>query len=307
MFVITTHGGLYPSILDRTGLLCCLLAAIVHDFEHTGFTNDYLINTEHPIAMTYNNKAPQENHHVAAALQLLVQPEFNFLEGFGWEARLAIRRRVIDMVLATDMKAHMDIMAQFQHQLHPAEKVTHEAGSSSHQSNAKAAPLSMDSHCDPVPEQVSIALQMAIKVADVAHLAAAFPVHYRWVKCLEEEFFLQGDHEAAQELAVTRFMDRQQQGVSQSQAGFFEVIALPMFMTFVHVFPCCQPMLELVLSNYEDWRSLNDVRLAQRPAPIWHMKPVVADRKRKHSTFYESATSSSANDDSLMFSSWNRV
>ena len=62
-------------------------------------------------------------------------------------------------------------------------------------------------------------MQMAIKVADVGHLAACFPVHYRWVKCLEEEFFMQGDREAAADMPITRFMDRSQAGVSKSQVS----------------------------------------------------------------------------------------
>ncbi|KAK9817088.1 hypothetical protein WJX72_009400 [[Myrmecia] bisecta] len=287
MFKIATSGGLYPGVLDRTGLLCCLLAAIVHDFEHTGLTNDYLISSEHPIAVMYNNKAPQENHHVAAAFALLASPEFNFLEGFSRAERAAIRRRVIDMVLATDMKAHMDITAAFQEKLQvPRETRTGWVGPSRAAQvklppppplSAFAVHVPLESYCDPTnPEQVSMALQMAIKVADVAHLAAAFPVHYRWVKCLEEEFFLQGEREAAQALPITRFMDRAQAGVSKSQVGFFEVIALPMFSTFVKVFPDCKPLLDLALANYEDWRSLNNDSEA-----AWHRRAVLAERKRK--------------------------
>ncbi|KAK9816903.1 hypothetical protein WJX72_006945 [[Myrmecia] bisecta] len=302
MFKIATSGGLYPGVLDRTGLLCCLLAAIVHDFEHTGLTNDYLINTEHPYALKYNDKAPQENHHVAAAFALLASPEFNFLEGFSRAERTAIRRRVIDMVLATDMKAHMEIMAQFQETLRlPRENRAGWMGRARSRVSASplvsafaicAAPATLsappESYCNTsIPEHVTLALQMAIKVADVSHLAAAFPVHYRWVKCLEEEFFLQGEHEAAQALPVTRFMDRTQAGVSKSQVGFFEVIALPMFSSFVKVFPDCQPLLDLALANYEDWRGLNNDSEA-----AWHQRAVVADRKRKRNvTFCQPPTS----------------
>jgi len=33
-----------------------LLATICHDFKHTGFSNNYLINLKHSIAITYNGK-----------------------------------------------------------------------------------------------------------------------------------------------------------------------------------------------------------------------------------------------------------
>ena len=54
---------------------------IVHDFEHGGLTNDFLINTGEGLALLYNDKAPLENHHLAAAFALLRQPDCNFMQG----------------------------------------------------------------------------------------------------------------------------------------------------------------------------------------------------------------------------------
>ena len=34
-----------------------------------------------PLALRYNDKAPMENHHLAAAFSLLSRPEYNFLAG----------------------------------------------------------------------------------------------------------------------------------------------------------------------------------------------------------------------------------
>jgi 3'5'-cyclic nucleotide phosphodiesterase len=53
---------------------------MVHDYEHGGLTNDFLINTSAPLALTYNDKAPLENHHVSAAFLLLAEPSCNFLD-----------------------------------------------------------------------------------------------------------------------------------------------------------------------------------------------------------------------------------
>jgi hypothetical protein len=60
--------------------------------------------------------------------------------------------------------------------------------------------------------------QVALKVADVGHLAAPWDVHTRWVACLEEEFFRQGDREKALNLAVSPLMDRCKDGITKSQA-----------------------------------------------------------------------------------------
>ena len=37
------------------------------------------IKTLHPLAVTYNDQSPLENHHHAAAVRLLLQPEYRYL------------------------------------------------------------------------------------------------------------------------------------------------------------------------------------------------------------------------------------
>ena len=37
------------------------------------------IKTAHPLAITYNDQSPLENHHHAAAVRLLLQPEYRYL------------------------------------------------------------------------------------------------------------------------------------------------------------------------------------------------------------------------------------
>ena len=53
-------------------------AALVHDFEHLGVNNDYLIKSFHPLAVMYNDISPLENHHVAAAVRVMLRPECMF-------------------------------------------------------------------------------------------------------------------------------------------------------------------------------------------------------------------------------------
>ena len=62
--------------------------------------------------------------------------------------------------------------------------------------------------------------QIAMKCADLGHLAAPCQVHKRWVNDLKEEFFRQGDAERERGMKVSALMDRQNEaagGVSKSQ------------------------------------------------------------------------------------------
>ena len=60
---------------------------------------------------------------------------------------------------------------------------------------------------------------MAMKCADLGHLASAENVHLKWVSLLEEEFFRQGDLEKARNYPVSPLMDRQGPGITMSQPG----------------------------------------------------------------------------------------
>jgi len=48
------------------------------------------------------------------------------------------------------------------------------------------------------------------------------------VRCLEEEFYRQGDREKAAQLPVSPLFDRAKPGVTKSQVGFFDVVVLPL-------------------------------------------------------------------------------
>ena len=55
-------------------------AAAVHDYEHEGLNNDFLVKTAHPLAITYSDQSPLEHHHVAAATRVFVEPDCQYLD-----------------------------------------------------------------------------------------------------------------------------------------------------------------------------------------------------------------------------------
>jgi hypothetical protein len=50
------------------------LVQILHDFQHGGLSNDFLVQSSDPLALLYNDRSPLENHHVSAGTRLMAQP-----------------------------------------------------------------------------------------------------------------------------------------------------------------------------------------------------------------------------------------
>jgi hypothetical protein len=82
----------------------------------------------------------------------------------------------------------------------------------------------------------------------------SWDLHLRWVLKLEEEFFHQGDRERDLGFSVSFLMDRGKPGVRESQQGFFDDVALPLFTAFAKAAPAAEPLLARVLANSQRWQ-----------------------------------------------------
>ena len=94
---------------------------------------------------------------------------------------------------------------------------------------------------------------MAMKCADLGHLASAESVHLKWVTLLEEEMFRQGDLEKAKGYPVSPLMDRDKPGITTSQPGFFNMIVLPLFTALTAALPMTEPLMQQVRANHQMW------------------------------------------------------
>ena len=69
--------------IPKMDLFCLIVGASVHDLGHLGVNNDFLINSKHPRATTYNDKAVNENFHISRAFELArTMPGCDIFEGF---------------------------------------------------------------------------------------------------------------------------------------------------------------------------------------------------------------------------------
>ncbi|DBA92091.1 hypothetical protein WJX77_006602 [Trebouxia sp. C0004] len=250
MHTLLTLGGLASRMDDELIMLAGYLSAICHDLDHKGVNNDFLIKTSNPLAIQYNDLSPLENHHVSQTFRLLQRDDCGLLRHLSKDKLVRLRKLMIDMVLGTDMKQHCTIIARFQTVL--------QVKLHSHvMATAVATPASADGQGIKFedPADRSMLLQMALKCADLGHLAAPWAVHQRWVAGLEEELFRQGDNEKQLHMLVSPLMDRSKGGITKSQVGFFDVVAMPLFRSWCAVLTDARPMLRAVEDNRRKWKT----------------------------------------------------
>mmetsp|Transcript_33254 Transcript_33254/g.105273 ORF Transcript_33254/g.105273 Transcript_33254/m.105273 type:complete len:562 (-) Transcript_33254:99-1784(-) len=255
MHALLEHGGiaevaaaawLGPSASEGSGgvqllRMACLLAAAVHDYEHLGVSNDFLVATSHDRALRYNGKQVNEQHHVEAAFALLQQPECDFLASLPKGDFHQLHRLVIGLVLGTDMATNGSTIKLFNEAVRCC---TADGGQP-----AAFVPST--------PEDAVLLLQVAMKCADVGHLTLDWEVHLQWVRVLEDEFFAQGDREKALGLpSVSFLMDREKPGASETQVGFFKHCALPLFDALAQAVPATATMLRGAEANLARWQEI---------------------------------------------------
>jgi len=60
-------AGNIRKYLKKHDMLAVITACLIHDFEHPGYSNQFVIRTKHPLAIRYSDQSVLENHHLAAA------------------------------------------------------------------------------------------------------------------------------------------------------------------------------------------------------------------------------------------------
>ncbi|XP_039182239.1 calcium/calmodulin-dependent 3',5'-cyclic nucleotide phosphodiesterase 1A-like isoform X3 [Crotalus tigris] len=200
---IMLHTGMMQWFTDLE-ILAIFFSSIIHDYEHTGTTNHFHIETRSKTALLYNDRSVLENHHLSAAFRLLQDRETNILGNLTKDEWRELRRMVINIVLSTDMSHHFQQIKIMKHILQCLQLVDR-------------------THKDKI-------MSFLVHVADISHPAKPWELHHRWSEALLEEFFEQGDKEAEMGLPISSLCDRRTTNIAESQIGFIDVIGKPAFV-----------------------------------------------------------------------------
>ncbi|KAI3377140.1 hypothetical protein L3Q82_000332 [Scortum barcoo] len=189
-------------------LMALYVAAAMHDYDHPGRTNAFLVATNAAQAVLYNDRSVLENHHAASAWSLyLSQPEFNFLVNLDHVEFKRFRFLVIEAILATDLKKHFDFLAEF---------------------NAKVNDVNSPGIDWTNENDRLLVCQVCIKLADINGPAKVRDLHLKWTEGIVNEFYEQGDEEARLGLPISPFMDRSSPQLAKLQESFITHIVGPL-------------------------------------------------------------------------------
>ena len=116
-YFVVNSNWITKAKMDNIDIFSMILGCAVHDYEHPGYNNVYLVNTGDTLAVRYNDISVLENHHVASSFSLMNMENYNIFSKLNNDDRKSIRKRMIHMVLSTDMSKHFTDLGVFKQRL----------------------------------------------------------------------------------------------------------------------------------------------------------------------------------------------
>ncbi|KAM4629125.1 3',5'-cyclic-AMP phosphodiesterase 4C isoform 2-T2 [Polymixia lowei] len=227
-------------------IMAVLFASAIHDVDHPGVTNQFLINTSSELALMYNDASVLENHHLAVGFKLLQEDNCDIFQNLSKKQRDSLRKMVIDMVLATDMSKHMNFLADMKTMVE-TKKVT------------SLGVLLLDNYSDRI--QV---LQNMVHCADLSNPTKPLELYRQWTDRIMVEFFTQGDRERDKGMEISPMCDKHNASIEKNQVGFIDYIVHPLWETWADlVHPDAQDILDTLEDNREWYQSM----IPRSPSP----------------------------------------
>uniref|UniRef100_A0A673X7I2 Phosphodiesterase n=1 Tax=Salmo trutta TaxID=8032 RepID=A0A673X7I2_SALTR len=227
-------------------IMAALFSSAIHDVDHPGVTNQFLINTNSELALMYNDASVLENHHLAVGFKLLQEDNCDIFQSLSKKQGQSLRKMVIDMVLATDMSKHMNFLADLKTMVE-TKKVT------------SLGVLLLDNYSDRI--QV---LQNMVHCADLSNPTKPLEVYRKWTDRIMVEFFTQGDRERDKGIEISPMCDKHNASVEKTQVGFIDYIVHPLWETWADlVHPDAQDILDTLEDNREWYQSM----IQRSPSP----------------------------------------
>jgi len=217
-----------------------MVAAVGHDLGHEGLNNQFLVETNHRLALVYNDRSPLENMHCSTLFAILGEPEANVFFSVERAIFKEIRKGMINVVLHTDITKHNDMLKQL--------SLLYQMNSEEFDSQGDELIEVLQS-----PTNSQTVLSMLLHCADVGNPMKPWHISMKLAIAVMEEFFNQGDLEGKAGIPVQMLNDRTKVNTPNSQIGFIEFMIAPMVESVVRVFPQLDALAENLGMNLKNW------------------------------------------------------
>eukprot|EP00927_Polykrikos_kofoidii_P065040 TRINITY_DN60838_c0_g1_i1.p1 TRINITY_DN60838_c0_g1~~TRINITY_DN60838_c0_g1_i1.p1 ORF type:complete len:582 (+),score=87.17 TRINITY_DN60838_c0_g1_i1:69-1748(+) len=233
----------FNGYFNKVDHLVAIVATSAHDVGHVGFGNDFLVKTQHELALRYNDKSVLENMHAATSFELMKRLKVDVLaHKLPSPPASALRRRVVDMILATDMSVHAQNLQAFQDEI--------------------------EEHHNYQDIDKIVLEQNLLHFSDIGHPFRSFDIHNAWCTRITDEFFTQGDQEKELGMQPLALFDREKAPpFAKGQLGFLTFVIAPTLDIFIQVLgPCGELFKEHFQRNVAKWETLEKASNRQSKA-----------------------------------------
>lgn len=229
------HGLMEQAKLSEHDLCTLIIGGAIHDFEHPGWNNAFLTETQHPWALNYNDVSVCENHHVAAAFKMIQEkPECNIFEHMSSSEFKDVRKKMTKIVISTDMALH-----------------------GGHMDHMKKINASGDFDISDQDNKTFL-MEMCLHTSDLTNPSKRWMESHKWAMLVYEEFFVQGDKELELGLPVNQMTDRVNTNIATAQLGFIDYVIKPTFEVFGEFLPSLSIHVDNLVKNRGKWASMQN-------------------------------------------------
>eukprot|EP01054_Gregarina_sp_Poly1_P003156 Gregarina_sp_Poly_1__3155@NODE_1894_length_3127_cov_44_840850_g45_i1_p1_GENE_NODE_1894_length_3127_cov_44_840850_g45_i1NODE_1894_length_3127_cov_44_840850_g45_i1_p1_ORF_typecomplete_len896_score99_91PDEase_I/PF00233_19/1_1e63HD/PF01966_22/0_0091_NODE_1894_length_3127_cov_44_840850_g45_i14163103 len=222
MFTCIVNALGYRFLLSPLDLASAILACIAHDVGHPGRNNSFHIQSEHTVALVYNDIAVLEKYHSFLCFRLAhVGREVNVFGNLKQSEYNQARKQIIAIILCTDMSEHFPSISKYRIRRNAVD-------------------------FDPCknPQDIAATVKLSAKLADLSHTLVAWDQHVRWSFRVTEEFYKQGEDESELGLPISPLCNRAVHGeFAKSQQGFIQFVVLVVSLCLQVVSLCLQPLI----------------------------------------------------------------
>jgi|DEB0MinimDraft_12_1074336.scaffolds.fasta_scaffold66853_2 hypothetical protein len=185
---------------------------IIHDYEHSGYSNQFIVRTKHPLAIRYSDSCVLENHHLASAFNVILKKEdCNIMANLPLNMFREARQLIIEVVLNTDMSKHFSLMTTLK------------------------TKLGNNFPTDAIEDRVLI-LSCALRTCDIFKVVRdGRTTFYKWMELMFDEYYKQGDMEKVLDLPISKFMDRENTNKEKAYLNYIMMVCRPLLTTFLIV------------------------------------------------------------------------